>query len=293
MARVFAWLRPNDLVWLFVANNWVMGNRPPAFDILYWNSDTTRLPAEFHADLLRMFMDNPLKDAGKITVLGTPIDMSKVDVPAYVVAGVTDHITPWQACYQSRNILRGKIDFVLSSSGHIQSIVNPPTNPKAKYFLNDALPDDPEDLDRRRERARGQLVGSLESLVPATRRRSKCPRPRHRATKDIPPVIPRRGATSTRDEQAPGRIRRSRRRQSARRHPAWKGWPAAAAVQRHRRESRAVLPVHGSAARARNRDLRRARSRHVGDELAAAALLRASRASPTSCSTASATSRWM
>jgi polyhydroxyalkanoate synthase len=144
MARVFAWLRPNDLVWLFVANNWVMGNRPPAFDILYWNSDTTRLPAEFHADLLRMFMDNPLKEAGRIHVLGTPIDMSKVAVPAYEVAGVTDHITPWQACYQSRNILRGKIDFVLSSSGHIQSIVNPPTNPKAKYFLNPELPDDAE-----------------------------------------------------------------------------------------------------------------------------------------------------
>jgi polyhydroxyalkanoate synthase len=144
MARVFAWLRPNDLVWLFVANNWVMGNRPPAFDILYWNSDTTRLPAEFHADLLRMFMDNPLREPGKIVVLGTPIDMSKVDVPAYVVAGVTDHITPWQACYQSRNILRGKMDFVLSSSGHIQSIVNPPTNPKAKYFLNDRLADDAE-----------------------------------------------------------------------------------------------------------------------------------------------------
>ena len=144
MARVFAWLRPNDLVWLFVANNWVMGNRPPAFDILYWNSDTTRLPAEFHADLLRMFMENPLKVPGKIEALGTPIDMSKVDVPAYVVAGITDHITPWQACYQSKNILRGKIDFVLSSSGHIQSIVNPPTNPKAKYFLNTSMPEDAE-----------------------------------------------------------------------------------------------------------------------------------------------------
>jgi polyhydroxyalkanoate synthase len=145
MARVFAWLRPNDLVWLFVANNWVMGNRPPAFDILYWNSDTTRLPAEFHADLLRMFMENPLKAPGKITALGTPIDMTKVTVPAYVVAGITDHITPWQACYQSKNILRGKMDFVLSSSGHIQSIVNPPTNPKAKYFLNASMPDAPED----------------------------------------------------------------------------------------------------------------------------------------------------
>ena len=145
MARVFAWLRPNDLVWLFVANNWVMGNRPPAFDILYWNSDTTRLPAEFHADLLHMFLENPLKAPGKISALGTPIDMSKVSVPSYVVAGITDHITPWQACYQSKHILRGKIDFVLSSSGHIQSIVNPPTNPKAKYFLNASQPEAPED----------------------------------------------------------------------------------------------------------------------------------------------------
>jgi len=145
MARVFAWLRPNDLVWLFVANNWVMGNRPPAFDILYWNSDTTRLPADFHADLLRMFLDNPLKAPGKISALGTPIDMRAVEVPAYIVAGMTDHITPWQACYQSKNILRGKIDFVLSSSGHIQSIVNPPANPKAKYFLNASLPDAAED----------------------------------------------------------------------------------------------------------------------------------------------------
>jgi polyhydroxyalkanoate synthase subunit PhaC len=145
MARVFAWLRPNDLVWLFVANNWVMGNRPPAFDILYWNSDTTRLPAEFHADLLRMFLDNPLKTPGSITALGTPIDMAQVKVPSYVVAGITDHITPWQACYQSRQVLRGKIDFVLSSSGHIQSIVNPPTNPKAKYFLNASHPEAAED----------------------------------------------------------------------------------------------------------------------------------------------------
>jgi len=141
MARIFAWLRPNDLVWLFVANNWVMGNRPPAFDILYWNADTTRLPAEFHADLLRMFLENPLKAPGKISALGTAIDMSRVSVPSYIVAGITDHITPWQACYRSKDILRGKIDFVLSSSGHIQSIVNPPTNPKAKYFLNPAMPD--------------------------------------------------------------------------------------------------------------------------------------------------------
>ncbi len=139
MARAFAWLRPNDLVWMFVANNWVMGNRPPAFDILYWNSDTTRLPAAFHANLLQIYLENPLLNANRLKVLGTPIDMAQTDIDSYVVAGITDHITPWPACYESRKVLRGSMTFVLSSSGHIQSIVNPPGNPKAKYFLNSDL----------------------------------------------------------------------------------------------------------------------------------------------------------
>ena len=139
MARVFAWLRPNDLVWMFVANNWVLGNRPPAFDILYWNADNTRLPAEFHADLLRMFLENPLGKRGRLEVLGTRVELSRVKVPFYVVAGITDHITPWEACYATRSMVKGPVTFVLSSSGHIQSIVNPPTNPKAKYFLNSDL----------------------------------------------------------------------------------------------------------------------------------------------------------
>jgi len=140
MARVFSWLRPNDLVWMFVANNWVMGNRPPAFDILYWNSDTTRLPAEFHADLLKIFVGNPLKTARAMKVLGTPVDMSKLDLDTYVGAGITDHITPWQACYESRRILpAARMQFVLSSSGHIQSIVNPTSNPKASFRTGNDL----------------------------------------------------------------------------------------------------------------------------------------------------------
>jgi len=139
MARVFAWLRPNDLVWNFVANNWVMGNRPPAFDILYWNADNTRLPAGFHADLLRMFLENPLRKRNAIEVMGTKVDMRRVKVPFYVVAGITDHITPWEACYATRGVVSSEMTFVLSSSGHIQSIVNPPGNPKAKYFLNPDL----------------------------------------------------------------------------------------------------------------------------------------------------------
>ncbi len=139
MGRIFAWLRPNDLVWLFVANNWVMGNRPPAFDILYWNSDSTRLPAEFHADLLKIYLENPLVRPNRMKVLGTPIDMSQHTFDSFVIAGITDHITPWQACYESRKVLKGQMQFVLTSSGHVQSIVNPPGNPKARYYVNPDL----------------------------------------------------------------------------------------------------------------------------------------------------------
>lgn len=144
MARVFAWLRPNDLIWSYVANNWLMGNPPPAFDVLSWNADTTRLPAEFHADMLTTFLHNPLCHPDKLKVLGTSIDMAKVTQDNYVVAGITDHITPWKACFESRNVLAGKTTFVLSSSGHIQAIVNPPGNPRAKYYLNDKLDQDAE-----------------------------------------------------------------------------------------------------------------------------------------------------
>ncbi|MCZ6912089.1 MAG: hypothetical protein O7F72_04710 [Proteobacteria bacterium] len=144
MSRAFAWLRPNDLIWGYVANNWLMGNKPPAFDVLAWNADSTRLPAEFHADLLSISLLNPLVRKNKLKVLGTPIDMSKVKQDNYIVAGITDHITPWQACYESRKILAGKTEFVLSSSGHIQAIVNPPDNPRAKFYTNDDISLDAE-----------------------------------------------------------------------------------------------------------------------------------------------------
>lgn len=137
MARAFAWLRPDDLVWGFVANNYIMGNQPPAFDILYWNNDTTRLPAQFHADLLNVFKQNPLIKPGGMKMLGQPIDLKKIDCDIFVIAGITDHITPWNACYRATQMFGGNVKFVLSSSGHVQSIVNPPSNPKAKYFVND------------------------------------------------------------------------------------------------------------------------------------------------------------
>jgi len=133
LARVFAWLRPNDLVWNYWVNNYLLGQNPPAFDILYWNADTTRLPAGLHADFLELFRSNGLANPGALEVLGTPIDLGKVMCDAYVVAGSTDHIIPWTGAYQTTQLLGGETEFVLSSSGHIQAIVNPPGNPKASY----------------------------------------------------------------------------------------------------------------------------------------------------------------
>ena len=139
MGRVFAWMRPNDLVWNYWVNNYLLGKAPPAFDILYWNNDATRLPAAMHGQLLDIFTGNLFSKPRALTVLGTPIDLSEVKCDKYVVAGMTDHITPWKGVYNTARTFGGKTRFVLSSSGHIQSLINPPGNPKAKFFLNSDL----------------------------------------------------------------------------------------------------------------------------------------------------------
>ena len=136
MGRVFAWMRPNDLVWNYWVNNYLLGKTPPAFDVLYWNNDTTRLPAGLHGQLLDIFTDNLFSKPRALAVLGTPIDLSEVACDKYVVAGITDHITPWKGVYGTAQMFGGSTRFVLSSSGHIQSLINPPGNPKAKYFVN-------------------------------------------------------------------------------------------------------------------------------------------------------------
>ena len=143
MAKVFAWMRPNDLIWNYWVNNYLLGKEPPAFDILYWNNDNTRLPAAFHGDLLDFFKHNPLTHPGGLEVCGTPIDLQKVNVDSFSVAGINDHITPWDAVYRSTLLLGGKRRFVLSNSGHVQSILNPPGNPKANYVESEKLTSDP------------------------------------------------------------------------------------------------------------------------------------------------------
>jgi polyhydroxyalkanoate synthase subunit PhaC len=122
LAQAFAWLRANDLVWPYWVNNYLMGEDPRAFDVLYWNNDATNLPAALHSDFLDL--------------LGKPLDLSDVELDSYVLAGVTDHITPWKSCYATTHTIGGRSEFVLSSSGHVQSIVNPPGNPKASFRTN-------------------------------------------------------------------------------------------------------------------------------------------------------------
>ncbi|MDH4560967.1 class II poly(R)-hydroxyalkanoic acid synthase [Pseudomonas sp. BN411] len=143
LAKVFAWMRANDLVWTYWVNNYLLGRQPPAFDILYWNSDNTRLPAALHGDFLDLFKHNPLIRSGGLEICGTPIDLRKVTVDSFSVAGTNDHITPWDTVYRSTLLLGGKRRFLLSNSGHIQSILNPPGNPKANYLENSKLSSDP------------------------------------------------------------------------------------------------------------------------------------------------------
>jgi polyhydroxyalkanoate synthase len=155
LAEVFAWLRPGDLIWNYWVNNYLLGKRPPAFDVLFWNADTTRMSARLHADFVDLAMDNKLVTPGALTVLGTPIDVGAVATDAYLVAGIADHITPWQNCYRSTQLLGGKSRFILSTSGHIAALVNPPGNPKAHYQTNNGTPADAEDWLRTAETQQG------------------------------------------------------------------------------------------------------------------------------------------
>ncbi|NMN99881.1 poly(3-hydroxyalkanoate) polymerase [Gordonia sp. TBRC 11910] len=134
MAEMFAWLRPTDLVWRYWVNNYIQGRSPAAFDVLFWNADTTRMTAELHKDMVMMGLGNDLVTAGKATMLGTPVDLGAIERDSYVVGGIADHICPWQATYRSAALLGSKNSrYVLSTSGHIASLVNPPGNPKASF----------------------------------------------------------------------------------------------------------------------------------------------------------------
>jgi polyhydroxyalkanoate synthase len=133
LGSVFTWMRPNDLVWNYWVNNYLMGNKPPAFDILAWNEDKTNLPAALHRQFLDMFEHNVLTQPKGVEVLGHGVDLSAITIDNYVVGGFSDHLTPWQGCYRTTQLLGGDSTFVLSPTGHIQTPVSPPS-PKAHYY---------------------------------------------------------------------------------------------------------------------------------------------------------------
>jgi polyhydroxyalkanoate synthase len=155
LAEVFAWLRPNDLIWNYWVNNYLLGRTAPPFDILFWNADTTRMTAGLHRDFLRLGVTNALARPGSVTMLGSPVNLAMVDRDTYLVAGVTDHICPWQSCYRSTRLLSGQHRFVLSTSGHIAAMVNPPGNEKASYQVAGQAPPDAEEWLRRAQTCRG------------------------------------------------------------------------------------------------------------------------------------------
>jgi polyhydroxyalkanoate synthase subunit PhaC len=140
LERAFAWLRPNDLIWAYWVNNYLLGQEPPAFDILYWNSDTTNLPAALHSDLLDLLEQGGMVSGNGPTICGHKLDLTQITCDAYLVGGETDHITPWHGTYLTTKGLGGNWQYVLSQSGHIQSLINPPGNPRARFLTNASNP---------------------------------------------------------------------------------------------------------------------------------------------------------
>jgi polyhydroxyalkanoate synthase subunit PhaC len=145
MANTFNMLRSNDLIWSFVINNYLLGRDPFPFDLLHWNCDSTRMPAKMHSFYLRnMYLKNALREPGEITLAGVPLDLSKVSLPCYFVSAIEDHIAPWKATYAGPQVLGGKSRFVLSGSGHIAGMINPPAANKYGYWTNERLPPAPD-----------------------------------------------------------------------------------------------------------------------------------------------------
>jgi len=137
LGNTFSFLRPNDLVWNYVVENYLKGNSPPPFDLLYWNGDSTNLPGAMYCWYLRhTYLQNDLVKPGKVKICGEKIDLGKIKCPAYLYASQEDHIVPWQSAYESTHLLRGKNRFVLGASGHIAGVINPPAKNKRYYFEN-------------------------------------------------------------------------------------------------------------------------------------------------------------
>ncbi len=192
LAEVFAWLRPDDLIWNYWVNNYLQGKAPPPFDILYWNADTTRMPAGLHRNFIEIAMDNALTKPDAVSMLGSPVDLSKIDLDSYVVAGIDDHISPWPSAYRATQLLGGSSRFVLSNSGHIAAMVNPPSNPKATFRLASSNPPDHREWLAQAETVQGSWWPDYTAWL-AERSGEMKPAPRSLGNAQFRPLCPAPG----------------------------------------------------------------------------------------------------
>ncbi len=194
MASTFNMLRSNDLIWTFVVNNYLMGKEPFPFDLLYWNSDSTRMPAKMHNFYLRnMYLHNRLREPGGVTLAGVPIDLSKVKVPSYFISTAEDHIAPWKGTYIGSKTLGGPVRFVLGGSGHIAGIVNPPSANKYGYWTNDAHPDNPDEWQKNAVQSPGSWWDDWQKWVSGLNGKEM-----------VPARVPGKGGKLKALEDAPG-----------------------------------------------------------------------------------------
>jgi polyhydroxyalkanoate synthase len=141
LAATFSFLRPNDLVWNYVVGNYLKGEKPAAFDLLYWNGDSTNLPGPFYCWYLReTYLHNRLKQPGALTVCGEPLDLGLIAAPTFIYASREDHIVPWESAYASVHVLKGPKTFVLGASGHIAGVINPASKNKRSHWVSGGAP---------------------------------------------------------------------------------------------------------------------------------------------------------
>lgn len=155
LAKIFHWLRPNDLVWNYWVNNYLMGRKPPALDVLFWDNDSTRLPATLHSDFLELYGEQVFERPNRFRVLGVPFNLKKIKVDSYILGGKDDYLMPWKGVYQTMKLLPGNHVFVLSTSGHVQSVLRPPGLGRIEYFTNEEQHAAPEDWLRTATRREG------------------------------------------------------------------------------------------------------------------------------------------
>jgi polyhydroxyalkanoate synthase subunit PhaC len=193
LSTTFSSLRANDLVWNYVASNYLKGQKPAAFDLLYWNSDSTNLPGPFAAWYMRnMYLDNALKDPGRLSMCGVRVDLSKLQMPAYLLATREDHIVPWQSAYRSTQVLGGDCRFVLGASGHIAGVINPASKNKRSHWLGGTQSKDAEGWFESAEERQGSWWKDWSTWL-AEHHGKAVPAPKTAGSKQFVPIEPAPG----------------------------------------------------------------------------------------------------